>query len=106
MNESKKPLQEFQKKMLKETGLFPILVRGGQISRYRETIYYYEVVDVYEQYNSFNKDKEVLELCAKYLGGKLPEKITGHLMLEDTVLEFRKIGTYCYVFKHGHDYTD
>lgn len=100
------PLAEFQRKMLKETGLFPIMVQGGQVSRYRETIYYYEVVDVYQQYNGFEKDKIVLELCAKFLGGKILKKITGALMLEDTVLEFRKIGTYCYVFKHGHDYTD
>ena len=72
----KTELQEWQKKHVKDYGLYVIRLQGGQVRRYGETISLYEVFDVYQQYT---KD-EVLKLCAeKVERAEIPEKITGYL---------------------------
>ena len=99
----KTELNEWQKKHVKDDGLLVIMLQGGQVRRYGETISLYEVFDVYQQYT---KD-EVLKLCAeKVERAEIPEKITGYLSLSVTVLSFEQKTPHCYLYKCGHDYTD
>jgi len=94
-------LLEFQKKLIKEFGLFVILLQGGQVRRYGETIYLYEVIDVYQQYNK----EEVLDLCSKHVQrAELP--VSPQLKLSQTVLDFKQLSPHTYLYKCGHDYTD
>ena len=99
----KTELLEWQKKLVKDYGLYVIRLQGGQVRLYGESIYLHEVFDVYQQYT---KD-EVLKLCAEHVErAEIPEQITGHLSLSQTVLSFEQKTPHCYLYKCGHDYTD
>lgn len=100
----KKELTEWQKKILKETGLFVIFGQHGQIGRYKESRYVYIVVDIYDQYPD---EQSVLETCASQVDqARIPEKINGFLCLDKTVLGFKKLEQNVYRYETGHDYTD
>jgi hypothetical protein len=98
---NKKELNGRQKKLIKDFGLHAICLQAGQVARYRESIYLWEVVDIYEQYTK----EEVLDICANHVErADLPISTTLHL--SQTVMEFKQLSPHCYLYKCGHDYTD
>jgi hypothetical protein len=92
----KKELTNWQKRLIKDYGIFVITCEAGQVRRYRETIYLFEVVDIYDQYSK----NEILELCIIHVQqAELP--VSPNLQLFMTVLEFTQLSPHCYLYKCG-----
>jgi len=93
---NKVKLFDFQKKLINEIGLLVLPIAEGQPVRYGNSIYEYEIVDIYKQYGP----EEVLNLCIKKVHrSKLP--LNPEITLDEHVLEFERLKKYTYYYKSG-----
>ncbi len=101
----KTELLTWQKTHVKADGLLIFWGHQGQVRRYGPSIYEFEVIDVYGQY----EPDEVLQFMAVREGATIPETMRDGeypTSLSLVVMAFKQLSPHCYFFKCGHDYTD